>query len=76
VALNPFDAIVYCKEPPEFELREGWVHVTQRIGKQSQTERIMSRNTFLKSYKAAGKLVEQITSERSVVRFKRENGTH
>jgi hypothetical protein len=81
---TPFDAIIFCQEPPEFELRDGMVHILQRMGKNTQTERIMRPSTFLKALRAANRLADEFhAGERNVVAIRRPrrskepaNGTH
>jgi hypothetical protein len=60
------------------------VHIVQRMGKRSQTERIMRQSTFLKALKAANRLADEIHKAKpNVVPMRRArrdkepaNGTH
>lgn len=62
-----FDAIIWVDEGPQFELRDGLVHITQRIAQDAYSERVMSRHQFFKTVRAANAFADRIKGSDSNV---------
>jgi len=53
--LPTIDAIIFVTEPPVFDIRDGLVHITQKIGEATTIERVMLLSTFIETIAMAQK---------------------
>jgi hypothetical protein len=53
-----FDAILYCRTPPDISFEGGMFHVAYAIGK-VHAEFVLTPNTFLKALRAANRVADE-----------------
>lgn len=66
------EAVFYVREAPEFEFKDGLVHICQTIGGY-RFERVMSPHIFRLTVRRAQKLADAISRGAEIVEFKRNH---
>jgi hypothetical protein len=55
---SALDAVIFVEEPPQFEIRDGLVHIVQHAGSM-RLERVMSLHVFMRTIRAANKALAE-----------------